>query len=50
MATAPQGETSSPAKGSPAYYEGTFSADDTTVTGEWIYPGGGGYGATMTRN
>ncbi|WP_433347730.1 hypothetical protein [Micromonospora sp. CA-111912] len=37
------------AKGSPAYYEGTFSADDTTVTGEWIYPGGGGYASTMTR-
>ncbi|MGN9767143.1 hypothetical protein ACTMS2_18510 [Micromonospora sp. SD12] len=37
------------AKGSPAYYEGTFSADDTTVTGEWVYPGGGGYPSTMTR-
>ncbi|MET8310315.1 hypothetical protein [Micromonospora sp. NPDC005173] len=37
------------AKGSPAYYEGTFSADDTTVTGEWTYPGGGGYASTMTR-
>jgi len=37
------------AKGSPAYYEGTFSTDDTTVTGEWTYPGGGGYTSTMTR-
>ncbi|GAA2680314.1 hypothetical protein [Nonomuraea recticatena] len=37
------------AKGSPAYYEGTFSADGTTVTGEWVYPGGGGYTSTMTR-
>ncbi|MFG2009376.1 hypothetical protein ACGFNF_09920 [Micromonospora sp. NPDC048868] len=37
------------AKGSPAYYQGTFSADDTTVTGEWVYPGGGGYPSTMTR-
>ncbi|GAA2797498.1 hypothetical protein [Nonomuraea dietziae] len=37
------------AKGSPAYYEGTFSADGTTVTGEWVYPGGGGYASTMTR-
>jgi len=37
------------AKGSPAYYEGTFNADDTTVTGEWTYPGGGGYASTMTR-
>ncbi|MEU7923243.1 MULTISPECIES: hypothetical protein [Micromonospora] len=37
------------AKGGPAYYEGTFSADDTTVTGAWTYPGGGGYASTMTR-
>ncbi|MEW2375236.1 hypothetical protein AB0883_03900 [Micromonospora sp. NPDC047812] len=37
------------AKGSPAYYEGTFSADGATVTGEWVYPGGGGYPSTMTR-
>ncbi|MBB6347264.1 hypothetical protein ACWGH8_37940 [Nonomuraea muscovyensis] len=37
------------AKGSPAYYQGRFSADDTTVTGEWVYPGGGGYPSTMTR-
>ncbi len=36
-------------KGSPAYYQGTFSADGTTVTGEWVYPGGGGYASTMTR-
>jgi hypothetical protein len=37
------------AKGSPAYFQGTFGADDTTVTGEWVYPGGGGYASTMTR-
>ncbi|GII62814.1 hypothetical protein Skr01_28990 [Sphaerisporangium krabiense] len=37
------------AKGGPAYYEGTFSADGTTVTGAWVYPGGGGYESTMTR-
>ncbi|MFB9906694.1 hypothetical protein [Allokutzneria oryzae] len=37
------------AKGSPAYYQGTFNADGTTVTGEWVYPGGGGYPSTMTR-
>ncbi|WP_405095433.1 hypothetical protein [Micromonospora sp. NBC_01412] len=37
------------AKGSPAYYLGTFSADGTTVAGEWVYPGGGGYPSTMTR-
>ncbi|GAA3396287.1 hypothetical protein [Cryptosporangium minutisporangium] len=38
------------AKGSPAYYQGTFSADGSTVTGAWTYPGGGGYASTMTRN
>ncbi|MEV0630848.1 hypothetical protein [Nonomuraea wenchangensis] len=37
------------AKGSPAYYEGTFDADGTTVTGAWVYPGGGGYASSMTR-
>ncbi|NEW49605.1 hypothetical protein GV792_06030 [Nocardia cyriacigeorgica] len=37
------------AKGSPAYYKGTFDAEGTTVTGEWVYPGGGGYASTMTR-
>lgn len=36
-------------KGSPAYYEGVFSADGTRVTGDWVYPGGGGYRSTMTR-
>jgi hypothetical protein len=34
-------------KGSPAYYEGTFGGD--TLTGEWVYPGGGGYASTATR-
>lgn len=37
------------AKGSPAYYRGTFSADGESVTGAWTYPGGGGYEASMTR-
>ena len=37
------------AKGSPAYYRGTFSPDGTSVTGEWVYPGGGGYQSSMTR-
>jgi hypothetical protein len=37
------------AKGSPAYYEGTFSEDGNAVTGRWTYPGGGGYDSTMTR-
>jgi hypothetical protein len=36
-------------KGSPAYYRGTFSQDGRTVTGEWVYPGGGGYQSTMTK-
>ncbi len=36
-------------KGSPAYYRGTFDADGTTVTGDWVYPGGGGYTSTMVR-
>ena len=36
-------------KGSPAYYKGTFSADGNTLTGGWVYPGGGGSEATTTR-
>lgn len=36
-------------KGSPAYYRGTFSADGRTVSGDWTYPGGGGYTSSMTR-
>jgi hypothetical protein len=36
-------------RGSPAYYRGNFSADGDTVSGEWVYPGGGGYRSTMTR-
>ena len=35
-------------KGSPAYYKGKFSADGNTLTGEWVYPGGG-YKTTTTR-
>jgi len=37
------------AKGGPAYYRGEFSGDDQTISGDWVYPGGGGYGSTMTR-
>lgn len=37
------------AKGSPAYYRGTFSADGDEVNGAWVYPGGGGYDSRMTR-
>ncbi|MDQ6772969.1 MAG: hypothetical protein M3024_08275 [Candidatus Dormibacteraeota bacterium] len=37
------------AKGSPAYFKGQFSHDGNTNTGEWFYPGGGGYESTMTR-
>lgn len=36
-------------KGSPAYFKGTFSDDGNTMSGEWVYPGGGGYKSTMTR-
>jgi hypothetical protein len=36
-------------KGSPAYYRGQFSADGNTLTGGWVYPGGGGYQAVATR-
>ena len=34
---------------SPAYFEGTLSADDDTLTGAWYYPGGGGYEVVSTR-
>ncbi|GAA1718123.1 hypothetical protein [Brachybacterium phenoliresistens] len=37
------------AQGSPAYFRGTFTDDDTVMTGDWVYPGGGGYTSTMTR-
>lgn len=36
-------------KGSPAYFRGTFAEDGDTMTGPWVYPGGGGYDSTMTR-
>jgi len=36
-------------KGSPAYFKGKFSDDGNTCTGGWVYPGGGGYQAKMTR-
>lgn len=36
-------------KGSPAYFKGEFSDDGNTVTGSWVYPGGGGYDSTSTR-
>jgi len=35
--------------GSPAYYRGEFSSDANTLSGAWVYPGGGGYSSTMTR-
>ncbi|WP_243842991.1 MULTISPECIES: hypothetical protein [unclassified Mumia] len=37
------------AKGSPAYFRGTFTDGDRSMAGEWVYPGGGGYPSTMTR-
>jgi hypothetical protein len=36
-------------RGSPAYFRGTFAGDDAVMTGEWVFPGGGGYASTMTR-
>jgi hypothetical protein len=36
-------------KGSPAHYRGNFGDDGDTLSGEWVYPGGGGYESTMTR-
>lgn len=36
-------------KGSPAYYKGTFSPDGNTLSGAWVFPGGGGYESTATR-
>ncbi|HEY1175855.1 MAG TPA: hypothetical protein VGF17_06830 [Phytomonospora sp.] len=35
-------------KGSPAYFRGDFAADGDSLTGAWVWPGGG-YDATMTR-
>ncbi|MGA9770687.1 MAG: hypothetical protein WBV94_16725 [Blastocatellia bacterium] len=35
-------------KGSPAYYKGKFSDDGNTLTGGWVWPGGG-YESTATR-
>lgn len=36
------------AKGSPAYFRGTFADLDDALTGAWVWPGGG-YEATMHR-
>jgi hypothetical protein len=36
-------------KGSPAYAKGTFSEDGNSGSGEWVYPGGGGYRYNLTR-
>ncbi len=36
-------------RGSPAYYQGSFSEDGNTLTGAWHYPGGGGYKTVSTR-
>jgi hypothetical protein len=36
-------------RGSPAYYRGRFSDDGNTLTGSWVYPGGGGYSSTATK-
>lgn len=36
-------------KGSPAFYEGTFSGNGNALSGAWVYPGGGGYESIATR-
>ena len=36
-------------RGSPAYYKGQFSKDGNTLSGRWVYPGGGGYEAMSTK-
>ena len=36
-------------RGSPAYYQGQFSDDGNTLTGGWVYPGGGGYDAIAVK-
>jgi hypothetical protein len=36
-------------RGSPAHYIGRFSADGNSMSGEWVWPGGG-YRHTMTRS
>ncbi|MFD1830420.1 hypothetical protein ACFSJS_12190 [Streptomyces desertarenae] len=36
-------------KGSPAHFRGTFDATGDTLSGAWVYPGGGGYDSVMTR-
>jgi hypothetical protein len=36
-------------KGSPAYMKASFDAAGDTLSGAWVYPGGGGYESTMTR-
>jgi hypothetical protein len=36
-------------RGSPAYAKSKFSEDANTGSGEWVYPGGGGYRFTMSR-
>ena len=36
-------------RGSPAFYKGTFSDEGDSLTGAWVYPGGGGYSSTATR-
>ena len=35
-------------KGSPAYFKGQFSEDGNSLTGAWVYPGGG-YESRMSR-
>lgn len=36
-------------RGSPAYYKGKFGDDGKTLTGAWVFPGGGGYESKAVR-
>lgn len=36
-------------RGSPAYFSAPFPPGAPEVTGDWVFPGGGGYTSTMTR-
>jgi hypothetical protein len=36
-------------RGSPAFYRGTFGPGGRTLTGAWVYPGGGGYDSNAER-
>jgi hypothetical protein len=36
--------------GSPAFYQGRFNDDGNTLSGDWVYPDGGGYTSIAKRS